>query len=72
MTASSKSALLEFSGKMEDMKNRGLSDFKFYPGAVSEASPEDFAKEAIEMLNAINGGNFKPLKFNDAPVSRNA
>jgi hypothetical protein len=52
--------------RVEQLRKQGLSDLKFYAGEVSESSPETFAKEANAMLDAIEAGKFKPLKFNDS------
>lgn len=60
----------KFARRMDEMRAQGLSDYKFATGNVAEATPESFAKEANDMLDAIEAGEFQPFKFNDAPELR--
>lgn len=70
MNTSAQSEVARFDERMQRMRANGLSDFKFYPGAVSEASPEDFAREANVLLSAVEAGEFESFKFNDMPTIR--
>lgn len=71
MNTSARSEVARFEARMQKMRDeQGLSDFKFYPGAVSEASPEDFAREANLMLDSIEAGEFKTFRFNDSRRSK--
>lgn len=67
MNAQPQSELARLESRMDQMRANGLSDFKFYPGAVSEVSPEDFAREANLMLNAVENDEFEDFSFGDSP-----
>lgn len=67
MNTSVRSEVARFDERMKQMRAaKGLSDFKFYPGAVSEASPEEFAREANSLLDAIEQGHFEEFVFGDS------
>lgn len=70
MNAHVQSEVARFEERMQAMRANGLSDFKFYPGAVSEISPEDFAKEANTLLDAVENDEFEDFAFNDKPEAR--
>lgn len=67
------SEVQRFFSRMSEMRTaKGLSDYKVHTGLVNESAPEDMAREANAMLNAIEQGEFKSFSFSDTPEMKTA
>ena len=61
------SSVQEFANRVRELKqNENLKDIKFYPGMISETVPEEFCLEANKLIEAIQSGKGRELKFNDS------
>jgi len=55
-----------FEDRVNELRDKGLVDLKFYKGEVSSADPESFSAEANQFLQAMNEGLTTPLTLGDA------
>lgn len=60
------SNLAKLQARIDAMRAQGLSDIQFSGLAITDCIAEDFAGEALAMLDAIEQGKAKPLRFNDS------
>lgn len=54
-------ALEELEAWFQKAKANGLSDIKFSPGNLEDATPESFAQEVMAHIRAIEAGDFSPI-----------
>ncbi len=63
------SARQEFKERVIALKSQGLKDIKFYPGEVSNALPESFCVEAINLLDVVANDAGDKLVFGDSQTN---
>ena len=52
--------------RLEKMEQDGVVDVKFFLKNQEEASLEDACREAHDMLEAVECGEYEPAAFNDS------
>ena len=56
----------QLKNKLNEMGAKGVRLSSVYLGDLEGATPEDVAKELLQMQVAIEAGKTKPLRFNDS------
>jgi len=55
-----------YAARVDELKEQGLVDMKFYPGVTDETVPAAFCEEAVRLFDAAYGDSARKLRFNDS------
>lgn len=58
--------IVRLQNKLDDMKKNGLVSINVIGGDMTGATVESVAKELLESIEAIERGEYTPLRFNDS------